>query len=56
MLVLDSNETLRRKAMAALAAHPQIFSSLLAAHVGYKPLTDVFSWRLLAFGLGVLRA
>jgi menaquinone-9 beta-reductase len=56
MLVLDSNEPLQRKAMAALAAHPQIFSSLLAAHVGYRPLSDVFSWRLLSFGLGVLRA
>ena len=56
MLMLDRNQTLRRKAMAALAAHPQIFSSLLAAHVGYKPLGEVFSWRLLSFGLGVLRA
>jgi flavin-dependent dehydrogenase len=56
LLLLDSSETLRRKAMAALAAHPEIFRSLLAAHVGYKPLSDVVSWRLLTFGLGVLRA
>jgi flavin-dependent dehydrogenase len=56
MLVLDSSQTLQRKALAGLAAHPGIFSSLLAAHVGHKPLTDVVSWQLLSFGFGLLRA
>jgi flavin-dependent dehydrogenase len=56
MLLLDTNRALQQKALAALEAHPQIFSSLLAAHVGYKPLKDVVSWRLFSFGLGVLCA
>ena len=56
MLILDSNQTLQRKALAALAAHPEVFRSMLAAHVGHKPLTDVISWQLLPFGFGVLRA
>ena len=56
MLLLDGNPTFQRKTLAALAAHPQIFSSLLATHVGNRPLTDVLSWRLLSFGLGLLCA
>jgi flavin-dependent dehydrogenase len=56
LLLLDSHQTVQRKALAGLAAHPEIFSSLLAAHVGYKPLSQVLSWQLLSFGLGVLRA
>jgi flavin-dependent dehydrogenase len=56
MLILDSSQTLQRKALAALAAHPAIFSSLLAAHVGHKPLAEVFSRQLFSFGLGILRA
>lgn len=56
MLVLDSSQTLQRKALSALAAHPGIFSSLLAAHVGHKSIADVLSFDLLSFGLGVLRA
>jgi 2-polyprenyl-6-methoxyphenol hydroxylase-like FAD-dependent oxidoreductase len=56
LLMLDSSPTLQRKAMNALATHPEIFSSLLAAHVNGKPLADLFSWQLVSFGLGVLRA
>jgi 2-polyprenyl-6-methoxyphenol hydroxylase-like FAD-dependent oxidoreductase len=54
LLMLDSNRTLQSKILTALGAHPQIFSALLATHVGHKPLSDVVSWQLLSFGLGVL--
>jgi 2-polyprenyl-6-methoxyphenol hydroxylase-like FAD-dependent oxidoreductase len=56
MLLLDSNQTLQRKALAALAGHPGVFRSLLAIHVGHCKLTDVVSWQLLSFGFGVLCA
>ncbi len=56
LLMLDSHPTLRRKALEALSAHPAIFSTLLSAHVGHKPLAAVFSWQLVSFGLGVLCA
>jgi flavin-dependent dehydrogenase len=56
LLLLGRNQALRRKALHALAAHPKIFSSLLAAHVGHKPLADVLSWQLLSFGWGALLA
>lgn len=54
MLLLDSNRTFQRKALAGLAAHPQIFKSLLAAHVGNKPITNAISWSLIPFGIEVL--
>jgi flavin-dependent dehydrogenase len=56
MLLLDGREALQRKALSALSAYPQVFKSLLAAHVGHKPLTGLLSWQLVPFGLGVLRA
>ena len=56
MLALDSSRTLQRKALAGLAAHPQVFSSILAAHLGHQPLTSIVSWRLLPFGFGALFA
>jgi len=56
LLILDANQTLQRKALAGLAAHPGIFSSLLAAHVGHKSFADMVSWQLLSFGWGVLLA
>jgi len=34
LLLLDGNDTLRRMAFRGLAAHPRIFSYLLAVHVG----------------------
>jgi flavin-dependent dehydrogenase len=34
LLLLDGNDSLRRTAFRQLAAHPRIFSSLLAVHVG----------------------
>ena len=34
LLLLDGNDSLRRMAFRKLAAHPRIFSSLLAVHVG----------------------
>ena len=55
LLMLDSNPTLQSKILRALEAHPQIFSALLAMHVGHRPLADVVSWQLLSLGLGVLR-
>jgi hypothetical protein len=34
LLLLDGNDRLRRMAFRELAAHPRIFSHLLALHVG----------------------
>jgi 2-polyprenyl-6-methoxyphenol hydroxylase-like FAD-dependent oxidoreductase len=56
MLLLDTNSTVQRKALAGLEANPSIFSSILAAHVGHKPLSNILSRQLFSFGLEVLRA
>jgi flavin-dependent dehydrogenase len=37
MLLLDGRATLRERAMRALASDPDVFSRLLAVHVGAKP-------------------
>lgn len=56
MLLLDTNATLQRKALSGLQNHPAVFASILAAHVGHRPLSDVVSRQLFSFGIGVLRA
>jgi flavin-dependent dehydrogenase len=56
MLLLDTYSGLQRKALAGLAAHPNVFASILAAHVGPRPLSDLLSRQLFSFGFGVLRA
>jgi menaquinone-9 beta-reductase len=56
MLLLESSTRLRRKVLAGLAAHPEIFGSFLAVHVGASPFRDLLSWRLLDFGRAFLTA
>ncbi|MGO8911315.1 MAG: NAD(P)/FAD-dependent oxidoreductase [Bradyrhizobium sp.] len=41
LLLLDGNDGLRRKAFRVLAAHPRIFSHLLAIHVGSLPHSEL---------------
>ncbi len=54
MLAMDDRTWLRHRALRALAAHPQMFTRLLAVHVGALPPTAIglhvmisFAWRLL---------
>lgn len=56
MLLLDKNTTLQRKSLASLSLHPDVFSGLLATHVGHKPIANILSWQLISFGFGVLSA
>lgn len=56
MLILDSSATIQRKVLAALAKHPIVFDSLLAAHVDNESFSNVISWQLLSFGFGVFYA
>ena len=56
MLLLDGHPALRRKSISALASNPGVFRALLSAHISGKPLTELLSWDLLSFGLGVLSA
>jgi flavin-dependent dehydrogenase len=52
MLLLDSRGRLRRRALRALASHPQLFAGMLAMHVGEGSTFDFFTnglalgWRL----------
>jgi flavin-dependent dehydrogenase len=53
MLLLDRSPRLRHRAIGAMAAHPGIFSRLLATHVGEKPAASLVAgslalgWRML---------
>lgn len=49
MLTLDRNRSFQKRALASLAAHPQLFSSLVGVHVGGQSFCDLFSWQLLDF-------
>jgi flavin-dependent dehydrogenase len=40
LLLLDGSDSLRKMAFRKLAAHPRIFSSLLAVHVGALRLSE----------------
>jgi menaquinone-9 beta-reductase len=54
MLGLAKHQRLRRRALVSLAHYPDIFSRLLAFHVGQSSFIDLCSLRLLDFGLGLL--
>jgi flavin-dependent dehydrogenase len=53
MLLLDSSSRLRHRAIGAMAAHPGVFSRLLATHVGERPAASLVAgslalgWRML---------
>ncbi len=47
MLTLDKHAGFQRRALAGLAHSPQVFSSLLAVHVGERPFFDLLSRDLL---------
>ena len=49
LLTLDRQAPLQRRALASLSRCPQVFSSLLAIHVGEEPFSDLFSLHLLHF-------
>jgi flavin-dependent dehydrogenase len=54
LLLLDRSPRIRERVLAALAANPQLFESLLAAHVGHGTRRDLVAtgaelgWRVLA--------
>ncbi|MBV8570540.1 MAG: NAD(P)/FAD-dependent oxidoreductase [Acidobacteriaceae bacterium] len=56
MLMLERHQGLQRRALASLASHASVFESLLSIHVGSSSFLDLFSWRLLPFGLKFLAA
>ncbi len=56
MLALEKNTRFRRRALASLAKHPDIFASLLSIHVGESGFLDLCSPRLLNLGLTFLAA
>ena len=49
LLLLDNHRLSQRRALAALARHPDVFASLLAIHVGERSFGDLFSWRIVEF-------
>jgi menaquinone-9 beta-reductase len=53
LLLMDGSETLRRRALRTLAAHPRIFSQLLAIHVGALRPSEL-SFGILDFALRLL--
>jgi flavin-dependent dehydrogenase len=53
LLLMDGRDKLRRRAIAVLAARPQTFDRLLAAHVGFLSAADV-SLDAFNFGLRLL--
>lgn len=56
MLTLDQSSWLRRRAMQAFTARPEIFSNLLAMHVGELPVIDFVSGAMLPLGWRILTA
>jgi flavin-dependent dehydrogenase len=56
LLLLERNQKFQCRALASLAAHPSIFDSLLRIHVGESSFHDLFSWKLLPFGMSFLAA
>jgi 2-polyprenyl-6-methoxyphenol hydroxylase-like FAD-dependent oxidoreductase len=49
MLTLDRSGCFRKRALASLAVHRELFASLLAVHVGAQSFADLFSWKLVQF-------
>lgn len=56
MLGLEHNRQLRRRVLAGLEQHPELFESLLAIHVGASSFRKLCSPRLLQFGRAFLAA
>jgi flavin-dependent dehydrogenase len=56
ILTLDRSAHLRRRTLAGLAQHPEIFESLVAVHVGAAHFRHLWSRRLLNFGRSMLAA
>jgi 2-polyprenyl-6-methoxyphenol hydroxylase-like FAD-dependent oxidoreductase len=56
MLSLEKNQAFQARVLASLAKNPEVFSSLLAIHVGGGSFLDLCSPRLLSFGLAFLAA
>lgn len=55
MLTMDRSSWLRRRALAAMAARPELFSRLLAAHVGNLKITQ-FAATAASLGWGIVTA
>lgn len=55
MLTMDHRQWLRKRALPALAAHPDLFAGLLAMHVGAARTTD-FAANCVALGWRILTA
>ncbi len=56
LVAMQRSTHLQRRALAALAANPAIFRSLLEVHVGATGFDSLCSWRLLDFGWACLSA
>jgi flavin-dependent dehydrogenase len=56
MLSVEKHQRFRRRALASLAQHPDMFARLLAIHVGESSFLDLCSLRLLDFGFTFLAA
>lgn len=54
MLSLEWHFGIQRRALGSLAAHPGVFEALLKIHVGESSFADLFSWKLLPFGVSFL--
>jgi flavin-dependent dehydrogenase len=54
LLVLSKNDRLRRRALHATAAQPDLFANLLGFHVGQKSLLEMRTTGLLQFGRSFL--
>jgi flavin-dependent dehydrogenase len=54
MLSLDHSSWLRRRALRALSSRPEIFSRLLAMHIGELPVTDFLFRALLPLSWQIL--
>jgi 2-polyprenyl-6-methoxyphenol hydroxylase-like FAD-dependent oxidoreductase len=53
---LDLSSEVQRRSLRALERHPDVFASLLKAHVGGSPLSDLCSAQLLSLGFSFLAA
>lgn len=56
LLALVRHKAFEKRALAGLACRPELFESLVAFHVGAAAFRDLWSWRLVDFGVGFLAA
>jgi hypothetical protein len=54
LLSLDLNPEVQRRGLRALEQHPEVFASLLKAHVSASPLLDLGARQLLGLGFSFL--